>query len=81
MPTCLLTQWRSTFHDLYLRSSPDLTGVGVYRSVDGAGTWSAINTGLPGQWVIALIIDPQTPTTVYAGTPSGVFKSTDGGGT
>ena len=46
-----------------------------------AGTWSAINTGLPGQWVIALIIDPQTPTTVYAGTPSGVFKSTDGGGT
>jgi hypothetical protein len=29
--------------------------------------------------VSALAIDPQTPTTVYAGTESGVFRTTDGG--
>jgi hypothetical protein len=27
----------------------------------------------------ALAIDPKTPTTLYAGTEGGVFKSTDGG--
>ena len=35
----------------------------------------------PGGGIInVLAIDPATPTTLYAGTASGVFKSTDGGG-
>ena len=29
--------------------------------------------------VPALVIDPHTPTTLYAGTAGGVYKSTDGG--
>ena len=29
--------------------------------------------------VRALAIDPQTPSTLYAGTGNGVFRSTDGG--
>ena len=32
-----------------------------------------------GVLISALAIDPLTPTTLYAGTPGGVFKSTDGG--
>src|SRR5206468_646889 len=50
-------------------------------STDGGGTWSAVNAGLPATSVETIAIDPQTPTTLYAGTSSyGVFKSTDGGG-
>src|SRR5438093_449699 len=58
------------------------TWAGVVKSSDGAGTWSAANTGLTEFSVRALVLDPRTPTTVYAGIESdGVFKSTDGGGT
>jgi len=55
-------------------------GDGVFKSTDGGGSWSAANTGLPsGNY--GLVIDPATPTTLYAGTFYGsVFKSTDGGG-
>jgi photosystem II stability/assembly factor-like uncharacterized protein len=42
-------------------------------------TWSL--SGLAGQNITALVIDPLTPTTVYAGVlGGGVFKSTDAGG-
>jgi len=34
------------------------------------------HNGVP---VPALAIDPVTPNTIYAGTPGGMFKSTDGG--
>src|SRR5882762_4679096 len=34
-----------------------------------------------GVLISALVIDPLTPTTLYAGTPGGMFKSTDGGAT
>jgi photosystem II stability/assembly factor-like uncharacterized protein len=59
---------------------------GVFKSTDGGASWSAVNTGLPDPSatdlaVFSLAIDPQTPTTLYAGTWFGVFKSTDGGGT
>jgi photosystem II stability/assembly factor-like uncharacterized protein len=41
-------------------------------------TWSL--SGLAGQTITALVIDPLTPTTVYAGVlGGGVFKTTDGG--
>jgi photosystem II stability/assembly factor-like uncharacterized protein len=59
---------------------------GVFRSLDGGATWSAVNTGLTARNVWSLAIDPQNPTTLYAGTGynypdicRGVFKSTDGG--
>jgi photosystem II stability/assembly factor-like uncharacterized protein len=58
---------------------------GLFKSTDGATTWTALDTGLA---VSTLAIDPRTPTTLYAGTfyngvlPSnGVWKSTDGGST
>ncbi len=60
-------------------------GLGIFKSVDGGGHWSAVNVGLPeGALVEVLAIDPLTPATVYAGTfpfvgTAEVFKSTDGG--
>src|SRR6185295_2079946 len=49
------------------------------RSTDGAATWSRF--GPPSAPRSILVIDPQAPTTLYAGSDgSGVFKTTDGGG-
>ena len=43
-------------------------------------SWNPANTGLPDSEVYALVIDPLTPDTLYAGTGGdGLFKSTDGG--
>ena len=52
---------------------------GVFKSTNGGGNWSAVNTGLTATSVWALAIDPTTPATLYAGTEGGVFKSTNGG--
>ena len=53
---------------------------GIFKSTDGGGTWSAINTDSSSIQVPALVIDPLTPTTLYAGTALGeVLKSTNGG--
>jgi photosystem II stability/assembly factor-like uncharacterized protein len=49
------------------------------KSTDGGLSWNPV--GLVGVGVLTLAIDPQTPTTLYAGTNSGVYKSTDGGAT
>src|SRR5207302_1427428 len=59
----------------------DLEGrSGVYKSIDAARTWSRIGNESTDIRVV-LAIDPQTPTTLYAGarSGSGLFKSTDGG--
>jgi len=54
---------------------------GVFKSTNGGGNWSAVNTGLTATWVNTLAIDPAIPTTLYAGTGGGgIFKSTNGGG-
>ncbi|MEZ5461864.1 WD40/YVTN/BNR-like repeat-containing protein [Dokdonella sp.] len=59
----------------------------IYKSVDGGANWSESSTGIAGQDVRALFIDPMDPTgdTVYAGTggdganPGGVYVTTNGG--
>ena len=54
---------------------------GAFKSTNGGGTWTAINTGMTSSFVKTLAIDPVTPNTLYAGTTGGgVFKSTNGGG-
>jgi Calx-beta domain/Beta-propeller repeat/Carboxypeptidase regulatory-like domain/CarboxypepD_reg-like domain len=62
------------------------TGNGMFRSTDGGKTWSPINNGLAARFVVTLIIDPLTPTTLYVttldgfgGGADGVYKTTDGG--
>ena len=58
---------------------------GLFKSVDGGESWTPINEGLASliasrSPVSALVIDPASPQTLYAGTSGyGVFRSTDGG--
>src|SRR5262245_40434434 len=52
---------------------------GVFKSSDRGQTWNAVNFGFGMSEVLALAIDPQNPTTMYAATGDGVFKSEDAG--
>ena len=56
-------------------------GGGVFRSTDSGTSWSAVNTGLTDLFVWALLIDPITTSTLYAGGNSGIFRSANGGDT
>jgi photosystem II stability/assembly factor-like uncharacterized protein len=49
---------------------------GLFKSVDGGGSWRAIGTA---DGVTSLAIDPTNSTTLYAGTSLGVVKSTNAG--
>jgi len=53
----------------------------VFKSSDGGDKWTKLTKGLPDTPVHALVIDPVTPSTLYAGTyyGNGVFKSSDSG--
>jgi photosystem II stability/assembly factor-like uncharacterized protein len=52
----------------------------LVKSTDRGATWTAIEQDLPGTGVWSVGIDPAAPSTLYVGTDSGVYKSTDGGG-
>jgi len=67
---------------------------GVFRSRDGGRSWTKVLYKGPDAGAIDLVMDPHTPTTLYAtlfearrfpwglrsgGPGSGIFKSTDGG--
>jgi len=54
----------------------------ILRSTDGSSTWTvALDAGdaLLGIDLYAIVLDPATPTTVYAAGDTGVIRSTDGG--
>jgi hypothetical protein len=67
------------------------TRSGLYKSIDGAATWTNDNYGLgvpvstfatfPFAGASALAIHPTDTSTIYATTATGVFKSTNGGRT
>jgi photosystem II stability/assembly factor-like uncharacterized protein len=59
---------------------------GAYRSRDGAVSWQKVNRGLIPEDLLdaslalgvnQLMVDPMDSNTVYAGTTSGLFKTTD----
>jgi len=50
---------------------------GLFKSVDGGESWTRLQEDFG--FIYALVIDPVTPTTLYAGTGNGIFRSTDGG--
>lgn len=56
-----------------------LSGDQVYASPDGGRRWSALASGLPIGYQEPLVVDQQSPQSLYVGTPAGVFHSTDGG--
>lgn len=61
---------------------------GLYKSIDGGETWNPADIGIvkgrldnvSAEGVFAIVIDPSTPSTLYAGTNSGLYKSTNSGG-
>ncbi len=53
---------------------------GVFLSADGGATWGLANTGMFATWVDSLAIDPENPATLFAGTDSGLFRSSDAAG-
>jgi PKD repeat protein/photosystem II stability/assembly factor-like uncharacterized protein len=60
----------------------DTYGIGVLKSVDGGATWNI--TGLNfsvilGRTVNRLVMNPNDPNMLYAGTSNGLYKTTDGG--
>jgi len=74
-----------TIHSIIITpTAPDTlyvgTDGGVFKSTNGGGSWSAVNTGLTNLYIATLAVDPITPTILYAGTAAGVFKSTNYGG-
>ena len=57
------------------------TNAGLYKSFDYGDHWASFGAGIPEELDIqSLVIDPQTPSTLYAGTwGGGVYKSVDDG--
>src|SRR5262249_11610252 len=53
----------------------------VFKSIDGGATWTPSGTGITSEIAQALVVDPTSPSTLYAATyDGGVFNTTDGRG-
>ena len=65
---------------LYLGTS----GKGVLKSTDAGATWTAVNTGLRPDpqdgkfYAYGVWVDPNLPSVVFANTPQGLARSSDG---
>ena len=57
----------------------DGSGGSVFSSSDGGESWQSSSTGLAGRDVFSFYQMPNNPETVYAGTNTGVYRSTDRG--
>jgi photosystem II stability/assembly factor-like uncharacterized protein len=51
----------------------------VFRSADAGQTWQRRDSGIDGRTVLNLALDPAAPSTLYAGTETGLYRSTDAG--
>ena len=56
-------------------------GFGVQASTDRGRTYVPRVSGLTNYYVNAIAFDPQAPSTLYAASDAGIFKSTDSAGT
>jgi photosystem II stability/assembly factor-like uncharacterized protein len=54
---------------------------GLYKSVDGAASWSRIAQSLPDQMISAMVLDRAKPGVIYVASRQGVYRSQDGGTT
>jgi hypothetical protein len=68
------------FRKMFYITSTIVSLVALFASLAGAeiGVWTPKNNGLPGGSVSALAISPDGGA-IYAGTPNGVYRSTNGG--
>jgi photosystem II stability/assembly factor-like uncharacterized protein len=66
---------------LYVVHGNDYDGFGIFKTTDGGANWIDSSFALgDASFVNALLIDRNTPTTLYAATDLGVLRSTDSGG-
>ena len=56
------------------------TNANLYKTTDAGANWNNRVTGLAGD-VNAIAVAPNAPNILYAGVPTGVHRSTDGGST
>jgi len=54
-------------------------GAGVFKSVDGGDSWTAINSGLDDLGVFGIALDSDSPDILYVSTNSSVYKTISGG--
>jgi photosystem II stability/assembly factor-like uncharacterized protein len=52
---------------------------GVFKSTDAGATWHPANAGLGASGINALVVHPENPGVLYAGTLAGMAKTIDGG--
>ena len=65
---------------VYAATGPSSSSRGVFKTTDGGASWSQVSADLNGRFVETLLVDPQTSSTLYAGTRgAGIWKSTDAG--
>ncbi len=57
------------------------TGSPLFKSSDQAGSWSKNSTGITAASVQTFALHPSDPNVIYAGSISGLYKSTDQGAT
>jgi photosystem II stability/assembly factor-like uncharacterized protein len=62
-------------------AADSMSGGGIFRSTDAGMTWQQVGFSQTGPYGSFVVINPLTPTTIYAGTNSGLFQSVDGGNT
>ena len=54
-------------------------GSTIWKSTNGAGSWTALDAGAIGTTAYWLAISPTSPSTILAATNRGVLRSTNGG--
>ncbi|MFN2633238.1 MAG: WD40/YVTN/BNR-like repeat-containing protein [Thermoanaerobaculia bacterium] len=74
-PVAPATVYAGTFSSL---TTGTPAGFGVYRTVDGGGSWAPANAGIESLAITALATDA-SGSTIYAGTPVGVYRAQRGG--
>jgi photosystem II stability/assembly factor-like uncharacterized protein len=53
-------------------------GRGIFYSTDNGESWNSMNSGLTAPFILSLLINPNSPSTIYAGTMGGgIFKYTE----
>lgn len=52
--------------------------LGIYKSTDHGQNWTIADSGLAGNEVLTIAVDPSQPKVVYAATSGGICRSDDG---
>ncbi len=51
----------------------------VFRTTDGGASWQNISSNLPDVPGVSIVLDPTRPGTIYLGTDTGVYRSSNDG--